>query len=29
MAQWEERVTLDLGIMSLSPMLGVEITQNK
>ena len=29
LAQLEERVTLDLGVVSLSPTLGVEITKKK
>ena len=29
LAQSEEHVTLDLGIVSLSHMLGIEIAQNK
>ena len=28
-AQSEEHATLDLGVMSSSPMVGVEITKNK
>ena len=29
LAQSEEHATLDLGVMGLSPTLGVEITENK